>query len=97
MSTDPELKLLSQTRHDSASRSLAKNATNHSHRTAPILTGDAAHILGHSLVPQRALYGRILSQYIDGVEQVQTVPKLYVNSNAPFSAVVCGLQVRYHN
>lgn len=95
--TDPELKLLTQNRHGSASRSLVQNATNHSHRTSPILTGDAAHILGHSLIPQRALYARILGQYIDGVEHPPTVPKLYVNSNAPFSAVVCGLQVRYHN
>lgn len=94
---DPELKLLTQIRHGSTSQTLAHNAINHSHRTAPILTGDAARILGNTVVPQRAVYGRLLSQHIDGVEQLPTTPKLYINSNAPFSAVVCGLQVMSHN
>lgn len=78
---------------DEGSLSPDQNATDHSFRTAPILSGDAAEILGPSLVPQCALYGRILSQLIDGEEQLAVVPLIYININAPFSAVVCGLQV----
>lgn len=88
---DPEMSLLQA----DGSLSPDQNATDHSFRTAPILSGDAAEILGPDVVPQRAVYGRILSQLIDGEEQLAIVPKLYINSNAPFSAVVCGLQVRF--
>lgn len=88
---DPEMSLLQA----DGSLSPDQNATDHSFRTAPILSGDAAEILGPDVVPQRAVYGRILSQLIDGEEQLAIIPKLYINSNAPFSAVVCGLQVRF--
>lgn len=87
---DPEMDLL----NSEGSLSPDENATHHSVRTAPVLSGDAAELLGSGLVPQRAVYGRILSQVIDGEEQLSVIPKLYINSNAPFSAVVCGLQVR---
>jgi hypothetical protein len=45
-------------------------------------------------VPQRAVYGRVLAQHVPGCAPDVTLPKLYVNSNAPFSALVCGVQVR---
>ena len=89
LAKDPEMTLLDS----EGSLSPDQNATEHSFRTAPILSGDAAEVLGPDLVPQRAVYGRILSQLIDGEEQLALVPKLYINSNAPLSAVVCGLQV----
>lgn len=88
---DPEMSLLQA----EGSLSPDQNAADHSFQTAPILSGDAAEILGPDIVPQLAVYGRILSQLIDGEEQLAIVPKLYINSNAPFSAVVCGLQVRF--
>lgn len=94
---NPELSLLhpEDPSSSSSSSSLLGQASDHSLRTAPILSGDAASLLGPDLIPQRAVYGRILRQVIDGDEQGAPVqPQVYINSNAPFSAVVCGLQVR---
>lgn len=85
-----ELSLL----HSEGSSSSDLQASDHSLRTAPILTGDASVLLGPDIIPQRAVYGRILSQVLDDDEQRPIEPQVYINSNAPFSAVVCGLQVR---
>jgi hypothetical protein len=65
---------------------------NHAHKTAPIITGDVFDALGSTAFPQRGVYGRIL-EASTGV-QVKS-PKLYINTNAPFSGIVCGVQVRY--
>lgn len=89
---DPELLLL----HPEDSVSSKFSTSDHSFRTAPILTGDAAEALGPDIVPQRAVYGRIINQIVDGETQKPVTPKSYINSNAPFSAVVCGLQVCSH-
>ncbi|KAF8651052.1 hypothetical protein AX16_004915 [Volvariella volvacea WC 439] len=80
--------------HSSSNEGTPRNndAMDHIYKNAPVLTGDAAKILGPHAVPQRAVYGRILSQVIDGEQQSVDIPKLYVNTNAPFSAVICGLQ-----
>ena len=69
----------------------------HAARTAPIVTADAFHILGPSVFPQRALYGRIVAQHATGFATQPTSPKLYINTNAPFSALVCGVQVRFRD
>jgi hypothetical protein len=61
--------------------------------TAPVLTGDALHTVGADVFPQTALYGRILSQHGDGLSKRSTDGRLYINTNAPFSALVCGVQV----
>ncbi|KAF8651072.1 hypothetical protein AX16_004934 [Volvariella volvacea WC 439] len=68
------------------------NALDHSYKTAPVITGDAAEVLGQGVIPQRAVYGGILSQFVDGEEYRASTRKLYINTNAPFSAVICGLQ-----
>lgn len=91
-SFDPEFSLLQS--EESFSSDI--NASDHSMRTAPILTGDVAEHLGPDLSPQRAVYGRIITQVIDGEEHKSNIPKLYINTNAPFSTVVCGLQVGYN-
>lgn len=62
--------------------------------TAPVLTGDALSIVGRDAFPQTALYGRILEQHGDGLPLRASDSRLYVNTNAPFSALVCGVQVR---
>lgn len=91
---DPEAELLPQ-HSDSAKQDLAGN---HSVRTAPVFTSEALNALGPGIIPQRAVYGSLLFSYggnsLGSTES--TLPsKLYVNTNAPFSAVVCGLQVRF--
>lgn len=90
VTVDPELELLGE-KHDENTIDESA-AANHTRQTAPVLTGDAVDILGDTVVPQRAVYGRILSQHITGCPQMPVSPKLYINSNAPFSALVCGVQ-----
>ncbi|EKM56159.1 uncharacterized protein PHACADRAFT_209647 [Phanerochaete carnosa HHB-10118-sp] len=84
---DPELDLLGDDAQQDASAGPA-----HAFRTAPVFTGDAAGLLGSDVLPQRALYGRVLSQKAPGFPATPVSPKLYTNTNAPFSALVCGLQ-----
>ena len=86
---DPEQDLLGDDAIDDDSAASA-----HAFRTAPIFTGDAFALLGSSVLPQRALYGRIVAQKATGLPTRPATPKLYINTNAPFSAVVCGVQVR---
>jgi hypothetical protein len=69
-------------------------AADHSIRTAPIFTRDALDVVGEGVLPQRALYARVLGQHSPGFPTILMDPKLYINTNAPFSALVCGVQVR---
>lgn len=89
---DPELDLLSE---EPVPGGGAASANGHSMRTAPIFTGDVLDEMTHHVFPQRALYGRVTSQHtVSGSQSDKLVsPKLYINSNAPFSALVCGVQV----
>ena len=86
---DPELDLLGQ----DPSLSEEGSASDHARRTAPVFTGEALQILGPSIMPQRALYGRLISQHSSNLPEKAAVPKVYINTNAPFSAVICGVQV----
>jgi hypothetical protein len=72
-------------------------AADHSIRTAPIFTRDALDVVGEGVLPQRALYARVLGQHSPGFPTNLMDPKLYINTNAPFSALVCGVQVRLSN
>lgn len=86
----PEAELLfryvSSSQHDT-DLSLAGS---HSMRTAPLFTNEALNVIGTTVLPQRAVYGNVLHS----LQEPSPLTKLYVNTNAPFSAVVCGLQVR---
>jgi hypothetical protein len=66
----------------------------HSVRTAPVFTRDALSIVGEIGLPQRAMYGRVISQHAPGFPTELSDPKVYINTNAPFSALICGVQVR---
>ncbi|KZV75963.1 hypothetical protein PENSPDRAFT_680683 [Peniophora sp. CONT] len=82
------------------SSSAADEADTHALRTAPIITSDALHHLGPGVIPQRAVYGRLLAQHAPGFPSQSVAErkgkggtgKVYVNTNAPFSALVCGVQ-----
>jgi hypothetical protein len=89
LSVDPENELLG---HISAHR--ADNATSHIDR--PLFTREALDIIGEQVLPQRALYGAVLAQRAPGLSEDvwPSVAKVYINSNAPFSGVICGVQVR---
>lgn len=87
--TDPELTLLGGEAGDEFD---ITDESNQALRTAPIIIGDAFDAVGSTIFPQRALYGRIL-EISTGIHVKS--PKLYINSNAPFSGIVCGVQVRF--
>jgi hypothetical protein len=80
---------------DDPASGLDLSDTDHSLRTAPIFTGDALRAVGCGVFPQRASYGRIISQHVEGFASATQSPSLYINTNAPFSALVCGVQVRH--
>lgn len=90
MADDPELELLlsAPTPTSGAPLSIV-----HSRKTAPVITGDALDAAGSSTFPQRALYGQVVSQKAEDFPEKPTNRKLYINSNAPFSALLCGVQV----
>ncbi|KIP04589.1 hypothetical protein PHLGIDRAFT_189641 [Phlebiopsis gigantea 11061_1 CR5-6] len=84
---DLELELLGDDTSEDESTGSA-----HAFRTAPIFTGDALQSLGTTVLPQRALYGRVLAQQVPNFPLRPHNRKLYINTNAPFSALVCGVQ-----
>jgi hypothetical protein len=69
--------------------------TDHAVRTASIFTRDALDALGGAIFPQRALYASILGQHSPGFPETiaPAKAKAYINTNAPFSGVICGVQV----
>ncbi|THH33568.1 hypothetical protein EUX98_g516 [Antrodiella citrinella] len=72
-----------------------REATDHEVRTAPIFTRDAYIAAGGAVCfPQRGVLGTVLSMGdMPGTEGTKPDDsRLYVNSNAPFSALVCGVQ-----
>lgn len=71
------------------------NVVDHSITTAPIFTRDVLDVVGINVLPQRALYGRVISQHAPGFPNTVENAKVYVNTNAPFSGLVCGVQVSY--
>ncbi|KAG8913659.1 hypothetical protein FRC00_001915 [Tulasnella sp. 408] len=62
--------------------------------TAPLITRDA-FVFGEGLlkaVPQYGVLGSILSVNAQGRKEEFADKRMYLNTNAPFSAVVCGVQ-----
>ncbi|KAH9951841.1 hypothetical protein B0H21DRAFT_717813 [Amylocystis lapponica] len=65
----------------------------HEVKTAPILTRDAYVAAGISARPsQYGVLGSLLSVHDKTTCDVPDDPRLYINTNAPFSALVCGVQ-----
>ena len=87
---DPELRLLQVF----GSVPSTETTTNHTFKTAPVITGDAFEALGAQCIPQKAVYGALYSQHGVGAAALIRSPKVYINMNTPFSALVCGVQVR---
>jgi hypothetical protein len=91
---DSELELLGSHPSEESRGIDESGAGDHTLLTAPIFTGDAVQALSKEITPQLAVYGRIISQHVPGFPDRTVSPKLYINSNTPFSALVCGVQVR---
>ncbi|KAH7887887.1 hypothetical protein F5I97DRAFT_1935940 [Phlebopus sp. FC_14] len=88
--TNPdELKLL----HDSVDNNARARSRDHELRTAPIITRDAFVAAGYQEhTTQYGVLGRALSIFNKSVPYSPVDPRLYINTNAPFSAVICGVQ-----
>jgi hypothetical protein len=71
------------------------NKHDHAVVTAPVITGDALNTLGPHSFPQTALYGRVISQHGEGLSRKSVDGRIFVNTNAPFSALVCGVQASF--
>ena len=65
----------------------------HELKASPLFTRDAFHI-ARDLFPKRGFLASILRQSRQGVPDTPKDARLYVNTQAPFSAVICGAQVR---
>lgn len=89
----PEFHLLGNDGGDGESDAVSANVG--PLQTSPVFTGDALQAAGHEDAPQRAVYGRVLSQHADGFLPEVDSPKLFINTDEPFSALVCGVQVRF--
>lgn len=83
-----ELQLL----HDNPS-DLKVRSKEHEIRTAPIITRDAYVAAGYrEHTSQYGVLGRTISVFNGPAPYSPLDPRLYVNTNAPFSAVICGVQ-----
>ncbi|KAH7930072.1 hypothetical protein BV22DRAFT_1079734 [Leucogyrophana mollusca] len=83
-----ELQLLRDDNLDARGRS-----RDHELRTAPLLTRDAYVAAGYrDHTTQYGVMGRALAIYNKSVGYTPVDPRLYINTNAPFSAIVCGVQ-----
>ncbi|KAK7695533.1 hypothetical protein QCA50_000169 [Cerrena zonata] len=82
-----ELDLLNHTALESSDR------TDHELYTAPILTRGAFLAGGFSgKSSQYGVLGGVVTVYDQKKKDVPDDPRIYVNTNAPFSALVCGVQ-----
>ncbi|KAG8898820.1 hypothetical protein FRB99_007129, partial [Tulasnella sp. 403] len=72
-----------------------ENGLSHERRTAPLVTRDAYRLAEAGLgraIPQYGVLGSIISINDQSGAEPFVDPRLYLNTNAPFSAVVCGVQ-----
>ncbi|POW04225.1 hypothetical protein PSTT_10523, partial [Puccinia striiformis] len=60
-------------------------------RNAVLITGKAEKALAGQF-PQRAVVGSIFGQHAPGFPKTTLDPRLFLNVNTPFSALICGIQ-----
>jgi hypothetical protein len=72
---------------------LQVNKHDHAVVTASIFSGDVLGVVDVHSFPQRALYDRLISQHGNGLPTRANDSRVFINTNAPFSALVCGVQV----
>ncbi|KAG9018997.1 hypothetical protein FRB90_007377 [Tulasnella sp. 427] len=80
--------------HDLLDGQVKEDATSHQIVTAPLITRDA-FVYGDGLsnsVRQYGVIGSIVSIHSQGSIEPYDDKRVYLNTNAPFSAVVCGVQ-----
>ncbi|KIK08362.1 hypothetical protein K443DRAFT_672389 [Laccaria amethystina LaAM-08-1] len=88
-SQDEEWQLLYESdSEDSYTRSIQE----HDLITAPLMTREALIRSNQSMRTQYGLLGKVLAIHSKGHTEVPKDQRLYLSSNAPFSALVCGVQ-----
>jgi len=90
---DPELRLL---RRGLGVQAPSGDRLHHELQNAPLFT-HAALTYEPQAFQQRGLLGSVLSQQGTGFPAVPQDERIYVNTSAPYSAVVCGVQVSHMN
>jgi hypothetical protein len=90
-SLDPELQLLRRGL-DVESSSRNHDRLQHELQNAPLFT-HAAFTQKPKDFQQRGLLGSVLRQQGEGFPRNPDDERIYVNTSAPFSAVICGVQV----
>lgn len=83
---------LRQHEHVLLSHGSTEEAERHELATSPLVTFDA-YRRAASVFPQLAVFGSILEQNANGFDSTPSDCRLYMNTNTPLSAVVCGVQV----
>jgi hypothetical protein len=83
---DPELQLLS------SSNRVGGSPMQHELHNSPLVTHAASIQLPH-VFPQRGLLGSVLEIRGKGFQTTPKDKRVYINTSAPCSAVVCGVQV----
>jgi hypothetical protein len=88
-SDDPELQLLSSSNLDNRA---GGSPVHHELHNSPLVTHAASIQLPH-VFPQRGLLGSVLELRGKGFSPTPQDKRVYINTSAPCSAVVCGVQV----
>jgi hypothetical protein len=86
---DPELQLLSS---GSLDNRIGSSPLQHELHNSPLVT-QAAAIQLPNVFPQRGLLGSVLQLRGNGFPTTPQDKRVYINTSAPCSAVVCGVQV----
>ncbi|KAK1236705.1 Vacuolar protein-sorting-associated protein 33 [Marasmius sp. AFHP31] len=72
--------------------SVSQLTEEHDYKDAPLLTRGAHLLFPSSYATQYGVFGKILACRLRDKSFSFNDPRLYMNANAPFSAVVCGVQ-----
>ncbi|KAH6915303.1 hypothetical protein BKA70DRAFT_1511736 [Coprinopsis sp. MPI-PUGE-AT-0042] len=90
-----EWQLLDDSDDDEADQDAVVRIAKHDLVTAPILTKDALNLLTSKvddLSTQYGVLGKVIAIHDNDRTTVPGDPRLYINTNAPFSAIICGVQ-----
>ncbi|KIM46031.1 hypothetical protein M413DRAFT_23823 [Hebeloma cylindrosporum] len=90
---DAEWQLLDDSNGRDSDFDTKSDVAKHDLLTAPLMTREAHMMRASDGYPaQYGVLGKVLSIYSKGQKEVLDDQRLYLNTNAPFSAIVCGVQ-----
>ncbi|PPQ99049.1 hypothetical protein CVT24_003609 [Panaeolus cyanescens] len=91
--TSLEWQLLDDNTSDDSGDEDREPMSQHDVATAPLFTREAFQLTkGGRRVAQYGVLGKAISAHHQDVVETFEDPRLYINTNAPFSAIICGVQ-----